>query len=351
MLSYTCTSLKDIAYKRIYKEISISPRKSQAKKGTLAILHKSLSNPHIASLVITFRFHISHFSLCGRDRVSFNRQRQCICKEWDQKFAAVVIGMYNLRDLDIQQFISHDTMEGWGSVLSHLTTNRLQRLRFKVHNLAWREVINFKQLLLEPHMKSLEALYIPSRLFPFDEDAGVVLLRPDVLPNLTSICDDESPNMPYIYQNRKITRVILTWTNSSTPRHLRNSQTNLTHLSTETPNAGLLSFVTQNLDIFMNLRHLGILFFEDDSIIEILLDMALLSPLPKLSSVEFYTHFAFRELDVFFNCIRIRLPTIFQFFYNGKMWRFYGGRWKPVHGSFTSWEVVNKEVVEDMPLH
>ncbi|KAG8752109.1 hypothetical protein FRC14_007339 [Serendipita sp. 396] len=334
-LAYTCSSLKDAAYKGIYKEVFISSAK---QTGFLVILHKSLSNRRIAALVTTLRFHVSHFSLCEKGVSRFNRQRRCICMKWNQKFAAVVMNMPNLRSLDIEQFTSEEVMGEWVSTLASPSITQLQLLRFRCYSMTRDTMANLNKILAEPYMQSLKALYIPSQFF-----AEGLFSRSKALPNLTTICDDGCSDMPNIYADQQITRVILTSVTSQSLLYIRRSQTNLTYLCTEYSRGSLLKLVVQNLDILTNLRHLGILWFPHDSVAPILSGVGFLSPLSKLSSLELSTP-VHLDADPDFTHFQVNLPTLVQIIYNGAMWRFNEGEWKQNRVMLTPWDVVNMEL-------
>ncbi|KAG8808443.1 hypothetical protein FRC17_003952 [Serendipita sp. 399] len=162
-----------------------------------------------------------------------------------------------------------------------------------------------------------------------------------MLPNLTTIHDDGNPILLTLYLHRKIRRVILKIPEvggAACFANLRNSKTQLTHLSTEYPHPELLELVFDNLDLFAKLRHLGILVFQDHFAANITSDLALLSTLPHLSSIELDT---FQGEISYLSNLRVQLPRVTRVFHNQAIWTFYDGQWNAVSGQYTPWEVVN----------
>ncbi|KAG8808976.1 hypothetical protein FRC17_003672 [Serendipita sp. 399] len=247
--------------------------------------------------------------------------------------------MPNLRSLDIQGFRSGDRMESWCSDLSNLSTTRLQRLRLSYDGTLIR-AIDVKQILEKPYMQALEALFVPSRsLFPTKRHADDFFSNPDMLPNLTTIHDDGNSTLLDFYLHRSIRRVLLNTEWKAMPfENLRTSKTQLTHLSTEYPREKLLDLVVDNLDLFAKLRHLGILDFEDHSAAEIISDLALLSTLPNICSIQLDT---LEDNTSYLLNLRAQLPTVARVFHNKTVWWFYDGQWKEVGGQYTSWEIIN----------
>ncbi|KAG8808977.1 hypothetical protein FRC17_003673 [Serendipita sp. 399] len=251
--------------------------------------------------------------------------------------------MSNLRSLDVQGYLSKDRMANWYSTLLDLSTTRLQRLRlmFSYDNLEMRP-IDPGQFLGAPHMQSLEVLCIPSEyLISTKQHVDDFFSSSRMLPNLTTIYDDGNPLLLNIYLHRKVRRVLLEFPEfggASPFANLRSSKTKLTHLSTEYPHRELLKLVSDNLDLFTRLRHIGILNFQYHLTANITSDLALLSTLPNLSSIELDTS---QGETSYLSDLRVQLPMVIRVFHNKTIWRFYDGQWNAVSGQYTSWEIVN----------
>ncbi|KAG8796365.1 hypothetical protein FRC17_008006 [Serendipita sp. 399] len=234
-------------------------------------------------------------------------------------------------------------MADWYSTLLNLSTTRLQRLRlmFSYDNLEMRP-IDPGQFPGAPLMQSLEALCIPSEsLISTKQHVDDLFSSRRMLPNLTTIYDDGNPLLLNIYLHRNIRRVLLEFPEfggTSPFANLRNSKTNLTHLSTECPHRELLKLVFDNLDLFTRLRHLGILDFQYHLVANITSDLALLSTLPNLSSIELD---ASQGETSYLSDLRVQLPGVTRVFHNKAIWRFYDGQWSAVSGQYTPWEIIN----------
>ncbi|KAG8810438.1 hypothetical protein FRC17_002937 [Serendipita sp. 399] len=335
-LSQTCRALNYIASKRLYRTVAIDANMFHGRRHPFTILPKVLSSPQKAELVTTLNIFVPSIVKC---KTRF-RSRTCVCAEWDEMFGTMAMSLPNLQDLRILQFNPKARVTEYPSYLARLSTTQLRRFRFLCGYDAWQQIPDFKRVLLEPSMQSLEVLCLPfDCLFETEQEADDFFSNPDVLPNLTTIIEDGNMRMPNVFVHRKIRRVLLgEFRGMQGPlgmtrlfQQLLDSKTKLTHLSTMFSSEIPFDLVVANLELFTDLQHLGRIRINNhnhnhslDTI------MQQLARFPNLYSISVEPQSPKIHERAIFEEVRVRLPRVTQILHIGTRWRLNeAGEWKP----------------------